>query len=131
MTVLFSAITGRARLREVPNPALRECDRRDRADAGDSPDGRRHGRRKSLFALVSWTIRLPVKERVTACSIVVLVPAASTEMNATSPSPTVSASAVTSVRPGWRTEFSRARRAVIPRQLTSQPMPPASAGTTR
>ena len=43
-------------------------------------------------------------------------------MKATSASPTVSASAVTSVRPGWRTAFSRARRPVIPRQLTIRPI---------
>ena len=86
------------------------------------------------FSLPDWefsTIRSPANERLTAWLIVAFVPAASTEMNATSASPTVSASAVTSVRPGWRIEFSRARRPVIPRQLTSSPIAPPSAGTTR
>ena len=77
------------------------------------------------------TIRSPANERVTAWLIVAFVPAASTEMNATSASPTVSASAVTSVRPGWRIEFSRARRPVMPRQLTSRPIAEPSAGTRR
>ena len=84
-------------------------------------------RRCSVFC----TIRLPVNERLTAWSIVAFVPAASTEMNATSPSPMVSASAVTSVRPGWRTEFSRARRPVMPRQLTIRPIARPSAGMMR
>ena len=86
--------------------------------------------------LVFWTIRLPEKERLTAWSIVAFVAAASTEINATSPSPIVSASAVTSVRPGWRTEFSRARRPVLPE--TRLPLASSSAirpnypkGTTR
>ena len=77
------------------------------------------------------TIRLPAKDRATAWSMVAFVPAARIEMNATSPSPTVSASAVTSVRPGCRVTFSRARRPTTPRQLTNQPIAPASAGTTR
>ena len=81
--------------------------------------------------LVFCTIRLPANERLTAWSIVAFVPAASTEMKATRPRPTVSASAVTSVRPGWRTEFSRARRPVMPRQLTIKPMARPRAGITR
>ncbi len=76
-------------------------------------------------------IRLPVKERLTASVIVAFVPAASTEMKATSPSPIVRASAVTSVRPGWRTEFSRASRPVMPRQLTLSPMKRPRAGMMR
>ena len=71
------------------------------------------------------TIRLPANDLVSVWLIVAFVPAASTATNVTSARPTVSAAAVTSVRPGWRTEFSRARRAVIPRQLTSQPSAPA------
>ena len=82
-------------------------------------------------ARVFCTIRLPANERLTAWSIVAFEPAASTEMNATSPSPMASASAVTSVRPGWRTEFSRARRPVMPRQLTIRPIARPSAGITR
>ncbi len=85
-------------------------------------------------SLPAWefsTIRSPAKERLTAWSIVALVPSASTATNVTSARPTVSAAAVTSVRPGWRIEFSRARRPVIPRQLTSTPIARASAGTTR
>ena len=68
------------------------------------------------------TIRLPANERSTAWLIVALKLAARIATNATSASPTVSAAAVTSVRPGWRIEFSSARRPVIPRQRTSRPI---------
>ena len=85
-------------------------------------------------SLPDWefsTIRLPANERLTAWSIVALVPSASTATNVTSAKPTVSAAAVVSVRPGWRIEFSRARRAVMPRQAISEPIALAKAGTMR
>ncbi len=85
----------------------------------------------SLPACEFSTIRSPAKERLTARSIVAFVPSASTATNVTSARPTVSAAAVTIVRPGWRIAFSRARRPVTPRQLTSTPIARASAGTTR
>ena len=44
----------------------------------------------------------------TAWLIVALAPAAKIDTNATSVTPIISAAAVTAVRPGWRTEFSRA-----------------------
>ena len=77
------------------------------------------------------TIRLPANERLTDWSIVALKPSASTATNATSARPTVSAAAVTIVRPGWRIEFSRARRPVIPRHVTSSPIVAGEGGTTR
>jgi hypothetical protein len=76
-------------------------------------------------SLPDWefsTIRLPANERSTAWLMVALKLAASTETNATSASPTVSAAAVTIVRPGWRIEFSSASRPVMPRQRTSVPI---------
>ena len=85
----------------------------------------------SLLACWFSMIRLPAKERLTALSIVAFVPAASTDTNATSAIPIVSAAAVTIVRPGWRMAFSRASRPVMPRQMTSTPIARASAGTTR
>ena len=85
----------------------------------------------SLFPAWEFSmIRLPANERLTAWSIVAFVPSASTATKATSARPTVSAAAVTIVRPGWRIEFSRASRPVIPRQLTSAPIASASPGTS-
>jgi hypothetical protein len=55
-------------------------------------------------------IRSPANVLPIAWSIVALVPSASTATNVTSARPTVSAAAVTIVRPGWRIAFSRASR---------------------
>ena len=128
---LFSSITGEPGLGKVPHPALGEGDRGDLADAVDARSAGAIAAGMPCPSCLVLMIRLPVKERLTAWSIVAFVPAASTEMNATSPSPTVRASAVTSVRPGWRTEFSRARRPVMPRQLTISPMERPRAGMMR
>jgi len=61
-----------------------------------------------------------------------LMPAAKTVTNTTTASPIISAPAVTAVRPGLRTAFSRARRPVSPRSRSSgQPMNDASGRTSR
>ncbi len=77
------------------------------------------------------TIRSPANERVTAWSIVAFVPSARIATSVTSARPTVSAAAVTIVRPGWRIEFSRASTPVMPRHATSAPITCASHLTTR
>ena len=61
-----------------------------------------------------------------------LMPAANTVTNTTTARPIISAPAVTAVRPGLRTAFSRARRPVMPLSFSSgQPQIEASGRTSR
>ncbi len=64
----------------------------------------------SVFCTTSWPLRLSS----TDLSIVSRAPAAKMDTNATSATPIMSAAAVTAVRPGLRSVFSRARRPVMP-----------------
>src|SRR3954454_6375890 len=85
------------------------------------------GEKPSVFCTTNAALRLSS----TDLAIVVLTPAAKIDTNVTSATPTISAAAVTAVRPGWRIVFSRARRPVMPRVLSNgRPMTEAS-GRTR
>src|SRR3954462_13426891 len=70
-----------------------------------------NGEKPSVFCTTNAAFKLSS----TALAIVVFTPAAKIDTNATSATPTISAAAVTAVRPGWRIVFSRARRPVMPR----------------
>ena len=64
--------------------------------------------------------------------IVAFAPAAKIEAKVTSATPIMSAAAVTAVRPGWRTEFSRASWPVMPvARSIGRPMTFASGRTSR
>ena len=64
--------------------------------------------------------------------MVAFAPAAKIDANVTSATPIMSAAAVTAVRPGWRTEFSRASRPVMPvARSIGRPMTVASGRTSR
>ena len=64
--------------------------------------------------------------------MVAFAPAAKIEAKVTSATPIMSAAAVTAVRPGWRTEFSRASRPVMPvARSIGRPMTFASGRTSR
>src|SRR3954463_9801475 len=78
-----------------------------------------NGEKPSVFCTTNAAFKLSS----TALAIVVFTPAAKIDTNATSATPTISAAAVTAVRPGWRVGFSRARRAdgVPPRQAAGDP----------
>ena len=74
----------------------------------------------------------PWKLRSIALPTDALMPAAKTVTNTTTASPIISAPAVTAVRPGLRTAFSRARRPVRPlRRSSGQPITDASGRTRR
>jgi hypothetical protein len=74
----------------------------------------------------------PWKLRSIALLIEALMPAANTVTKTTTARPIMSAPAVTAVRPGLRTAFSRARRPVIPLSFSSgQPDSEASGRTSR
>ena len=78
---------------------------------------------------VFCTIRAPgLSAPLIASSIVAFAPAAKMETKATSVTPTISAEAVTAVRPGWRTVFSRARRPIRPG--SGRPIAAVSGGTS-
>ncbi len=63
-----------------------------------------NGEKPSVFCTTSALLRLAS----IAPLMVALAPAAKIEAKVTSATPIISAAAVTAVRPGWRTEFSRA-----------------------
>src|SRR3954463_4379106 len=85
------------------------------------------GEKPSVFCTTNPALRLSW----TDLAMVVFTPAAKIDTNVTSATPTISAAAVTAVRPGWRIVFSRARRPVMPRVLSNgRPMTEAS-GRTR
>ena len=75
--------------------------------------------------------RSPWKLRSIALPTDALMPAANTVTNTTTASPIISAPAVTAVRPGLRTEFSRASRPVIPRSFSSGQPATEARGRTR
>ena len=75
--------------------------------------------------------RSPWKLRSIALPTEALMPAANTVTNTTTASPIISAPAVTAVRPGLRTEFSRASRPVIPRSFSSGQPATEARGRTR
>ena len=79
-----------------------------------------------------WRTTSPWKLRSIALPIEALIPAANTVTKTTTARPIISAAAVTAVRPGLRTAFSRARRPVMPRSFSSgQPATEASGRTSR
>ena len=73
------------------------------------------GEKPSVFCRT----RSPWKLRSIALPTDALMPAANTVTNTTTARPIISAPAVTAVRPGLRTAFSRARRPVRPRSRSS------------
>src|SRR5690606_19528494 len=79
------------------------------------------GKPSALFCTISEPGRAAVS---TASAIVAFSPWAKIDTNATSVTPTTSADAVTAVRPGWRTEFSRASWPTTPGNI--RPSDPAS-----
>ena len=86
------------------------------------------GRPPSLFC----STRSPAKLLSTVSLIDARSPAARTVTNVTSASPIISAAAVTAVRPGLRTAFSRASRPVDAAQRSiGQPITDAIGGTSR
>ena len=90
-------------------------------------------RRDALLPLV-WefsTIRLPAKERLDGLVDRGLRPGREHRHERDQREPDVSAAAVTIVRPGWRIEFSRARRPVMPRHSPACRPRARGAGTTR
>src|ERR1700754_1165908 len=86
-----------------------------------------NGEKPSVF----WTTNAAFRLSSTALAIVSFTPAAKIDTNATSATPTISAAAVTAVRPGWRPVFSRARRPVIPRQRSNGAPTTDAIGRTR
>src|SRR3954452_4553782 len=81
----------------------------------------------SVFCTTNAALRLSS----TDLAIVVFTPAAKIDTNATSATPTISAAAVTAVRPGWRIVFSRARRPVMPRKRSNGRPTIDASGRTR
>ena len=80
-----------------------------------------------MFCTTNAALRLSS----TALAIVSLAPAAKIDTNVTSATPTISAAAVTAVRPGWRTVFSRAMRPVMPRKRSNGRPTTDASGRTR
>ena len=79
-----------------------------------------------------WITRSPWKFLSIAREIDPLIPEAKTVTKTTSARPTISAAAVTAVRAGLRSAFSRASRPVSPRRRsTGQPATEASGRTSR
>ena len=86
------------------------------------------GEKPSTF----WTTKAASRLSSTALAIVFWAPAAKIDAKVTSATPIISAAAVTAVRPGWRTLFSRARRPVMPvARSIGRPMREASGRTSR
>ncbi len=86
------------------------------------------GEKPSVF----WRTMSPWKLRSIALPTEALIPAANVVTNTTTARPIISAPAVTAVRPGLRTVFSRASRPVRPRSFSSgQPQSEASGRTSR
>src|SRR3954453_10907405 len=86
-----------------------------------------NGEKPSVF----WTTNAALRLSSTALAIVSFAPAAKIETKVTSATPTISAAAVTAVRPGWRTVFSRARRPVMPRVASNGRPTSDASGRTR
>ncbi len=98
--------------------ALREADRRDPSTPGTSQTRSWRFARERREAIGVLDDEVAVEALVDRSRpIVSFAPAAKIDAKVTSATPTISAAAVTAVRPGWRTLFSRARRPVMPQAL--------------
>src|SRR5919108_5113184 len=86
-----------------------------------------NGEKPSVF----WTTNAALRLSSTALAIVSFAPAGKIDTNVTSATPTISAAAVTAVRPGWRIVFSRARRPVMPRVRSNGRPTTDASGRTR
>ena len=81
----------------------------------------------SVFWMTAWAL----EPLVTASRNVDFALPAKTDAKVTSATPIISAAAVTAVRPGWRTVFSRAMRPVTPRKRSNGAPTTSAIGPTR